>query len=49
LVKAIINLINNESLRIELGRIGRERAEKEFDAQKIAKKLEKIYEKVIRY
>ena len=43
LTKAIVNLINNKDLRIKLGSMGRKRAEKEFDREKIGKKIEEIY------
>ena len=47
LTKAILTLLDNKDLRIKLGKIGRRRAEKEFDSEKIAKKLGEIYRKLI--
>jgi len=41
---AIEKLIKDKSLRIKLGKMGRERVEKYFDSEKIAKKIEKTYE-----
>jgi glycosyltransferase involved in cell wall biosynthesis len=43
LKKQLLLLINNQNLRIKLGKMGRRRAEREFDAQKTANKLEEIY------
>lgn len=43
LAKAIVNLINNNSLMIKLGKMGRRRAEREFNREKIAEKIEEIY------
>jgi glycosyltransferase involved in cell wall biosynthesis len=47
LTQAIITLMNNTDLRIKLGKIGRRRAEKEFDREKIAKKIENIYKRLV--
>ena len=44
LCMAIEKLIKDKSLRIKLGKMGRERVEKYFDSEKIAKKIEKTYE-----
>jgi glycosyltransferase involved in cell wall biosynthesis len=44
LTKQLIFLINNQNLRIKLGKMGRRRAEREFDGRRIAKKLEEIYQ-----
>ncbi len=40
-------LIENEKLRIKIGKMGRERAEKFFDRKKTAQKIEKIYFQLI--
>lgn len=48
LTKAVIDLINNKDLRVKLGKIGRRRVEKEFDREKIAKKIEGVYQELIR-
>lgn len=49
LTSSIIYLLKNKNLREKLGRMGRERAEKEFDSKKTAKKIQEIYYDVIRY
>jgi glycosyltransferase involved in cell wall biosynthesis len=43
LTKQLILLINSQNLRIKLGKMGRRRTEREFDAQKTANRLEEIY------
>lgn len=43
LTRALKFLINNPSLQLELGKMGRERVEKLFDCQKTAREIEKIY------
>ena len=45
---SIKHLIENKDLRSKLGKMGRARAEKEFDAKKTAKKISNIYKSVIR-
>ena len=47
LTKQLITLITNKNLRFKLGKMGRERAEKMFDCQKTAKKIEQIYTKLV--
>jgi len=47
LIEAIVFLIKDEKMRLKLGKMGKERAKKYFDAAKTALKLEKIYEKLI--
>jgi len=47
LTKTIFTLINNNDLRIKLGKMGRERVEKEFDREKISKKIERIYKELL--
>ncbi len=42
---SIKHLIENKKLRSKLGKMGRKRAEKEFDAKKTAKKIASIYKK----
>jgi glycosyltransferase involved in cell wall biosynthesis len=44
LTKQLILLINNKNLRVKLGKMGRRRAEREFDARKTARKFEEIYQ-----
>lgn len=44
LAASITRLIENKNLRIKLGKMGRSRAEKEFDSRMTAKKIQKIYE-----
>ncbi|MBL7159892.1 glycosyltransferase family 4 protein [Candidatus Microgenomates bacterium] len=44
LSQALKRLVKDKFLRTKLGKIGRARAEKYFDSQKIAKKIEKVYE-----
>ena len=44
LSQALERLIKDKFLRTKLGKMGRARAEKYFDSQKIAKKIEKVYE-----
>lgn len=46
LAEAIINLIENEELRKELGKKGRKRVEENFTWDKVAEKMIKIYEEV---
>lgn len=48
LYKALKRLVENESLRIKLGKMGRERAKKYFDSCKVAEKIEKAYQKILR-
>ena len=43
LYKALKRVSEDKSLRIKLGKIGRERAKKYFDSQKTARAIEKIY------
>lgn len=47
LTKGIVTLINNDSLREKLGKMGRERAEKYFDREMIAREIEAVYEKLL--
>ena len=46
LQKQILRLVNDKNLRLKLGRMGRERAKKEFDCKKTAKKIEAIYRNI---
>ena len=48
LYKALRVLIKDESLRVKLGKMGRRRAEKYFDSQKVARKIEKVYDNLSR-
>lgn len=47
LSQQILKLVNDENLRIKLGRMGRKRAEAEFDREKTAKRIEAIYKKIM--
>ncbi len=47
LAKAIVQLIENKNLRIKLGKMGRERVEKEFDPKKTARKIGEIYRNIL--
>ncbi len=47
LSKQILKLANDENLRLKLGRMGRKRAEDEFDNKKTAKKIEAIYKDIM--
>lgn len=49
LANSIKQLIEDKDLRVKLGKIGRRRAEKYFDAKKTAQNLEKIYENISRH
>lgn len=46
LTTSIKHLIEVDELRVKLGKMGRQRAEKEFDAKKTARKILKIYENI---
>jgi N,N'-diacetylbacillosaminyl-diphospho-undecaprenol alpha-1,3-N-acetylgalactosaminyltransferase len=46
LASAIMKLIDNEELRVEMGRYGREKALREFDAKIIVDKIVLIYEEL---
>jgi len=46
--KAMITLINDQKLRKKLGENGRQFVEKKYNWEKITKKVEKIYEEILR-
>ena len=47
LASAIEKLINNEELRIKMGRYGREKVLKEFDEEIIVNQTMKLYQEVL--
>lgn len=48
LISAILKIIKDKKLAKKLGKMGRKRAEKNFDAKKTAEELEKIYKELIK-
>jgi glycosyltransferase involved in cell wall biosynthesis len=49
LADAIVRLYRDESARLSMGRKGRERAEKEFDVEKMIINLQEIYDRLMGY